>query len=369
MNILELCLSTGFGGLELYAFRAAQSLHNKNEVIAVLTNNTKLADQFKNSSQIRIEYLKRSSSLLPLINAFRLARLIDENKIDVIHMHHGKDLALAAFAKYFSKSRPSIVYTRQMQITRSKDDIYHNFLYGQMNLMLTITRQLETDAKRFIRRYPEKITTLYYGVDAPYPLSADERTEQRAQIGFKSDDFVVGLLGRLEENKGQHLLIEALALAKEENLEPKALIVGHEMNPGYRIKLQQLAETKNVNDRIKFLDFVPDPQRLMQLCDCIVLATYEETFGLVLPEAMRAGVAVIGSNCGGVPEIITHNKTGLLFESRNAQSLYIQIKHLYTDPEFRHTLAMNGKSEADRRFRTDEHFAKLEQLIKETTTD
>jgi glycosyltransferase involved in cell wall biosynthesis len=283
-------------------------------------------------------------------------------------MHHSKDLALAAFAKYFSRSSPALVYTRQMQITRSKDDLYHNFLYAQMDLMLTITRRLEADAKRFIKRYPEKITTLYYGVDAPkHFLNTDECTAQRAEIGFDPDDFVVGLLGRLEESKGQHLLIDAIAQASLDGLRVKALIVGHEMKPGYRAELQQLSASHNIADRIQFMDFSPDPQRLMQLCDCVVLATYEETFGLVLPEAMRAGVTVIGSNSGGVPEIITHEKTGLLFESGDARSLYIQIKRLYTDRAFAQSISINGKHDADLRFNTEDHFTQLLQLISNAT--
>jgi len=368
MNILELCLSTGFGGLELYAFRAARALDKNHVVIAVLNNHSRLAEQFASNSHVRIEYLKRSRGFLPLISAHKLARIVDDNRVDVIHMHHGKDLALASLAKYLSKSKPVLVYTRQMQITRSKNDLYHNFLYGQMDLMLTITRRLEADAKRFIKRYPEKIRTLYYGVDAPeHFLNSDERSKQRAEIGFEPDDFVVGLLGRLEQNKGQHLLIDAIAQASLEGLHTKALIVGHEMKPGYRDELQQLSATKNIADRIKFMDFVPDPQRLMQLCDCIVLATYEETFGLVLPEAMRAGVAVIGSNSGGVPEIITHEISGLLFEPGDTQSLYLQIKRLYTDPEFTRLIAANGKHDADLRFNTDDHFLQLQQLISRAT--
>ena len=84
MKILELCLSTGYGGLELYAFRAAQALNKNNEVIAVLNNHTKLADHFGNNSNIKTVFLKRSRGFLPLLNAHRLARLVDD--LSLIHI-------------------------------------------------------------------------------------------------------------------------------------------------------------------------------------------------------------------------------------------------------------------------------------------
>lgn len=368
MNILELCLSGGFGGLEIYVFRAAQALDKDNNVLAVLDKPSKLAEHFKDNAEINTVYLSYSRSYLPLINARRLAGIIDNHDIDVIHIHWGNDLPLAAFAKKFSEKKPALIYTRQMQITRSKDDFYHNFLYRQMDLMLTITRRLETDARRLIKRYADKIRTLYYGVSAPdHLLSNDERNRQRAEAGFKADDFIVGLIGRLEQSKGQHLLISAIAGAKNKGSNIHALIVGHEMNQGYRNTLKQLAADNGIAENIAFMDFVPDPQRIMQLCDCIVLATYEETFGLVLPEAMRAGVAVIGSNSGGVPEIIKHDETGLLFDSGDTNSLCEQIMKLATDPEKRSKIAANGKQDADSRFNTDDHFSQLQQLLSSAT--
>jgi glycosyltransferase involved in cell wall biosynthesis len=122
-----------------------------------------------------------------------------------------------------------------------------------------------------------------------------------------------------------------------------------------------MAEQAGIGNNVVFMDFVKEPQKLMQLCDCILLASFEETFGLVLPEAMRSGVAVIGSNKGGVPEIIEHEKTGLLFVSGDANSLYQQIKRLYRNEAFKIQLANNGKVSADERFNTEKHFEQLEQ--------
>lgn len=371
MNVLELCLSSGLGGLELYVFRSSialsESRQRDNNVIAVLLEDSKLDDYYRNNSGISIYYLKRFFHPLPLVNAYRLAKLIDTEKIDVIHMHWGKDLPLASLAKFLSKKKPALIYTRQMMITREKNDFYHNFLYSQMDLLLTITRELEMLCKKFITGSADKIRTLYYGVKQPEKfLDENEISQQRQELGFSADDFIVGLIGRLEESKGQHLLIEAVSTAKTRGQHIKALIVGHEMTAGYRDKLKSQAETSGVQENIVYQDFVTQPQMLMQLCDCVVLASGQETFGLVLPEAMRSGVAVIGSNSGGVPEIIDHGQTGLLFETQDAASLYQQIERLYLHSELKDTLAQNGKEKADAAFNNDTHFQTLEDIFVST---
>ena len=364
MNILELCLSPGLGGLELYVFRSSLALSTQHNVISIITADGKLAEHYRQQPQLKIQHLNYRHSYLPLINARNLAKIIDQNKIDVIHMHWGNDLALAAIAKKLSQQKPALVYTRQMQITRSKGDIYHQFLYSQMNRMLTITNALEKDARHFIKAFADRITTLHYGVAAPdHQLSSEEITQKRRQFSFEQNDFVVGLFGRLEDGKGQHLLLKAIAEAKRHGITIKALIVGHEMTPGYKKVLTTLANELNIGEQIQFSYFVSEPQKLMQICDCVALTSYEETFGLVLPEAMRAGIAVIGSNAGGVPEIIDHETTGLLFEPRNAHSLYLQLYRFHTDQQFKSDVALAGKNKADTIFNQTEHFIKLEELL------
>jgi len=366
MNIIELCLSSGLGGLELYVHRASVALQDQHNITAVLLDNSKLDNYYKEHSTINRLHIKRSRNPLPLINARKLARIIDDNEIDLIHMHWGKDLPLAAFAKAFSKRKPKLIYTRQMMITRYKNDFYHHFLYQQLDYILTITKQLETLCERYITADNISIRTLYYGVTKPAKqLDANEKAILRAEKGFAEDDFIAGLFGRLEDGKGQHLLIKALAIAKKKNEKIKALIVGHEMITGYRDTLIALAQSFDVIDLIIFNDFVDNPQELMQICDCVCLTTYEETFGLVLPEAMRAGVAVIGSNSGGVPEIIDHHKTGLLFNSKDELSLSLQISLLYNDPALKAELALQGKTKADTMFDYALHFNTLENIFTE----
>ncbi|MCK5003386.1 MAG: glycosyltransferase family 4 protein [Gammaproteobacteria bacterium] len=366
MKIISLCLSESLGGLELYALRSATHLASNNSVLFVTAPEAVLVERL-NSNNIQTKYLKPRFRPFPLISARKLAQIIDEFDANVIHMHWGKDLPLVSLAIKLSKKKPAMVYTRQMQITRMKTDFYHRFLYKEMSLMLAITNQLkERCACMLGNDTGKRVETLYYGVPEPeQPLTTQEIISKREGLALEEHDFVIGLFGRLEDQKGQHLLIKAIAQAKQKNIKLKAIIIGHEMDKGYIDVLKKSAEDLGVASNIVFMDFIDKPQEIMQICDCVLLATYMETFGLVLPEAMRCGIAVIGSNAGGVPEIIDHNETGLLFEPKNVDDLEKQITMLFEDKEKRQRLAIAGKHKADTIFNNEQHFKQLQTLLEQ----
>jgi len=365
MKIVELCLSPDLGGLELYMYRSCEALLRQgDEVVAVLNPEGRLV-QYTEKLSIERHYFTHGWRVLPLQNARRLARLFDEQKIDAVHIHWGKDLPLAAFAKALSQRKPRLVYTRQMQLTRAKNDFYHRFLYKQMDVMVTITRLLERAARE---RLPvadrDKVQTLYYGVKEPeQPLDAEERNQLRSEWGVSDNAMLVGLFGRIEAFKGQHLMLQAIANDANKDLPIHVLIVGHAMDKEYLAQLQRSVSELGLEGRVTFRDFVDNPQRWMQACDVVALTTLEETFGLVLAEAMRAGVAVIGSNSGGVPEIITQDQTGLLFTAGDAASLAQQLNRYAIDGQLRQRLASAGKAYADKQFNEVEHFARLRAIL------
>ncbi|NIV34645.1 MAG: glycosyltransferase, partial [Anaerolineae bacterium] len=120
MKILELCLSPDLGGLELYALRSARALQAAgDEVLTVCSTEGRLRGKLAEEGLESVPF-RNGWRPLPLLAARRLAALIDREGIEVIHLHWGKDLPLAALAKRFSQRKPALVYTRQMQLTRAK---------------------------------------------------------------------------------------------------------------------------------------------------------------------------------------------------------------------------------------------------------
>ncbi len=363
MNILELCLSPDLGGLELYVCRSISELSKTDNVYVVLNKNGKLEKQITPEGY-NVSYFTKASKFLPFFLALKLASYIDNNNIDIIHIHWGRDLSLAALAKWFSKRKPRLVYTRQMKITRSKDDFYHRFLYQQVDTFITITKTLADSAKNFLgHRNIDKVHHLYYGVKSPKRiLSVDEKYEIRKKLGFNKNDFIIAIFGRIEKFKGQHQLIDVLQKLKKHK-DIKGLIVGHAMDKAYLKNLKNKANEAGLEKNIQFMDFVEDPQTWMQACNLILLTTKEETFGLVLAEAMHAGVAVMGTDSGGVPEIIEHGMTGYLFDYGDIMSLANYIIELKEDKEKLKKFALAGKKKAEKLFDDKYHFIKLREIL------
>jgi len=361
MNLLEICLSSGYGGLELYMAKVAGYLASNKYNVRVMVRPGSFLDKRLGQQGLACNYLRASLHYLPLFAALKLARYIRDKQIDLIHVHHGKDLFLCVLAKVFA-GRGRLVYTRQMALTRYKHDAYHRFVYRHVDAYLTITRALQADAIRYLPIARERVQLLYYGVPQPPPDKTD-CTQYLQDNGLDPAAFKVAIFGRVEAIKGQHLVVAAAARLIREGHKLQAAIIGHVMDEKYFAGIKSDIERNNLQASIRYLGFHDQPVSIMPCFDVVVLATRCETFGLVLPEAMRAGTCVIGTDCGGVPEIIEHGRTGLLFKPDDAQDLANQLHRLVTDEAYRLQLAAAGQREADARFSEAQHFERLLQIF------
>jgi len=364
-NIMEFCLSPDLGGLELYMVRSAKALDSEMNVISLINSNGKLQQYYKDS-KYKYEMLNKKSALFIFSLAKKIANIIDKNSVEVIHVHWTKDLPVVVLARLLSKSNPKIVQTRNMTMTRFKDDFYHRWLYKNMDLMLPVTYQVKEQLERFIpKEVRPKIEVLYMGSDKPEMLDEEEQNELKKELSFCDDSFNIGMVGRINEAKGQHLLIKAVDRLVKDGLNVNAYFVGHPMKESYLVDLKNDVKLRGVEKNIHFLGFMKNPHYFYQICDAVVLASKRETFGLVLIEAMQVGTAVIGSNSGGVIEIIDDEKTGLLFESQNDESLAKAIKKLIDNPDLKNSIAKAGQEKCQDKFSDKKQFVKLKDILEE----
>ena len=360
-NVLELCLSPDLGGLEIYMHSCSRALRETFNVIPVISSRGKLVKRFADMEGIA-QTLK-AGNRFSLFTAYRLAQLIDKHEIDILHFHWTKDMPIAVMAKRLSRRTPKLVQSRHMTMTRFKNDPFHRFLYRHIDHILCVTQAVAQQINTFI---PADIcpstTVIYPGADKTPPIDETQRLALRSRLG-KGDDFMVGLIGRINPAKGQHLLIEAMRQLTAKGVPARAFIVGHAMRDKYLEELQKRVRDYELQDNVVFLGFTNTPHEFMQGCDLMLTTSKNETFGLVTVEAMQCGTAVIAANSGGPQEIIDEGKTGLFFESGNSYDLANKIEQLYRDEKQRKRLAQEGKKKADQMFENKQHFRKLTALF------
>lgn len=360
MKIAQLCLSPDLGGLELYVARLAewQSRHGY-DCTAVVRPGTRLASRVA-EEQIPLFQLRVKNKYLPLLAARRLARFIDDNAIDVLHAHWKYDLPLAVWAKRLARRPVRLAHSRHMVMPHSKHDAYHRFLYHHLDAFIGITEQIRRQALAQLPLDAARIHCVHPGVAK---AQAADCAAFWGQLEAPRRRFMVGLIGRIKHFKGQHLLIEALEEMVEAGGDVGALIIGHAMEDAYLDGLRQRVARGPLRERVQFLGFVNEPATLMGCFDAVVLTSVEETFGLVLIEAMRAGTAVIGTAAGGVPEIIEDDVSGLLIPPNDGHALAGALARLYRDPALRQRLAQAGRERADRLFDQDRQFERLTGVL------
>lgn len=164
----------------------------------------------------------------------------------------------------------------------------------------------------------------------------------------RSGPLRVGMVGRIDPWKGQHVFIEAFARAFPSS-NARAVIVGAPMfgNATYEAELHALAAARGIDDRVDFLGFRDDVPAEMATLDVAVHASViDEPFGQVVTEAMAAALPVVASRGGGPASMITDGVDGLLTPRGDAAALAAALRRLADDPQLRRRLGSAARDRA-----------------------
>ncbi len=209
------------------------------------------------------------------------------------------------------------------------------------DLLVTINKEDFEAAKEFSLRKNGRVHQIPgIGVNTSrfYKSSEDECAEIRKELGLYSDDFVVSIVGELNDNKNQETIIRAIALLKDECLGLKALIMGKGEKAEY---LEHLCSELNVDDRIQFLGYRSDVDRILSACDLGASASIREGLGLNLIEEMASGLPIVASDNRGHKDVVTED-SGILVKVISADEFAKAILTYYNSSEKCKTVSKNN---------------------------
>jgi glycosyltransferase involved in cell wall biosynthesis len=175
------------------------------------------------------------------------------------------------------------------------------------------------------------IDVVMNGVEPVHHLSPGECSALRAQYGIKDGDFVAGILARVEEYKGHMLILEAAKALLDEGRRIKILVAG---TGAYLDEVQKRADELGLSGAVLFLGFVTEVASVLSILNVQLNASYgTEATSLSLLEGMSIGLPAVVSDYGGNPWLIEHEKTGLIFKSRDSTALAACLRRLMDAPE------------------------------------
>jgi len=159
------------------------------------------------------------------------------------------------------------------------------------------------------------------GAESGTTLPVDTITRLRSRLKIPCDRLVVGIVGRLQPWKGQHLVLDAVGRLRADGINAHALIVGGDaygFSPGYARTLRRAARRIGLDDAVTFTGQVEDATAYMTLMDALVNASAAEPFGIVIIEAMSLGIPVVAVDSAGPREILGDVAPELLVASPDA---------------------------------------------------
>jgi glycosyltransferase involved in cell wall biosynthesis len=281
------------------------------------------------------------------------AHLVDVRP-DVIHNHMYRAELVGTRAAIalgeVGHRRPYIVSTVHSSRVRSEEDREMlRVLTPQMDQLIAVSRMIE-DKLVSEGRTSAPITRIYNGVD----LSRYERIEACCTLpeeyGMEPGSQIVGVVARLEPEKGHPTLLEAWPLVLRAVPDAYLLIVGEGSR---REALEAQTRALRIAHRVVFTGRRDDVPAVTAALDVAVLPSYREAQGLSILEALALSRPVVASNVGGIPEMITDGVNGLLVPPHDADALATAITRLLRDHPLADTLGRAGHDMVHDRFCID----------------
>lgn len=297
-----------------------------------------------------------------------LRALIGKWKPDVVHTHSSKAGILGRMAAW-KANVPCVMHTIHGPPFHAFEKAWRNAIYVQSERFAAkrchvIGAVAEAMRDQFLAKRigrPEQYVIVYSGMEVePFLHAASQREAVRSELGFAPDDFVIGTVARLAENKGHDDLLEAMGDRAKADRRIKLLWVG---DGWWRERLMRRADDLGLRDRIITTGLVPSEQvpRHLAAMDLLVHPSYREGLPRTVTQALLAGVPVVANDVDGTREVCIDRRTGLLVHPKDVQGLRQAIIWMMEHPRERESMAAAGREMCRTRFAAQ---AMVDHLLK-----
>jgi L-malate glycosyltransferase len=286
---------------------------------------------------------------LDLKAGWKLSRLLNRLRPDIVHAHDPHAVSTAALALSMSTAQPvpPLVASRRVDFHLKKNS-FSQWKYRQVRTFIAasdaIARILRADGIP-----PAQIVTVHEGIDAER-IAHIEPSSVHAAFWLPTHAPLIGNIGALVAHKGQRHLVDAAAIVLRDVPDARVVILGEGELRG---SLEHQVKALHLEKHVLLPGFRDDVLALLKGFDIFVMCSETEGLGTSILDAMACGKPVVGTRTGGIPEVVEEGVTGLLVEPRDPQSLADAITTLLKDEGLRTRMGAAGLARVREQFTVD----------------
>jgi len=363
MNILQILPQLNEGGVERGTVDIAKFLVQKGHRAIVISRGGRLVKELKENDVVHYSLSVHEKSIFTIIRMiFKVAKILEKEKVDIIHARSRVPAWIAYFAHrlYLNRCAKRGIFSWSVFITTCHGYYKKHFFSQIMGLGKFVIVISTVIGKHMRENFGVPFYRLRFiprGVD----LNVFKYKEPRMDL---KDGCRVGIIGRITPIKGHMIFLRAMA--KVVRVIPKVkIIIAGEVPPekkGYKKELDLLIRQLGLEPYIEFLGHVDNVAELLHSLDLLVLATTtQEAFGRVIIEAGASGVPIVATQVGGVVDIIQDGINGRLVPPHNPQEMSDAIIELLKDRNLAKDFSKKNREIVEKKF-------SLEKMVKDTLT-
>lgn len=361
INVLHLSSEKTWRGGEQQIAYLLDSLAERGVTNYVAARKGSVFEEYCHSRGIPVLGLPFKNSL-DLKTAAAIRSFCRQNPIDIIHLHSARSHSIGVMAAWMGNKVPMIL-SRRVDFVPKKS-WFTRWKYNQPSIkkILCVSDKIRLIMQAYVRD-PSKCITVYSGIDLSKfeKQGAARGNNLKQEFNLSPETILIGNTAALVGHKDYYTFINTIGYLVEEGLPVKALIFG---KGELEQSLKNYVSEKNLGQYVFFAGFRKDIVSLLPELHVFLMTSNEEGLGTSILDAFASGVPVVATEAGGIPEMVIHEKTGLLAPIAHPEELARQVKRVVTDDALRKKL-IRGAREKVKDFSKENTAAGTLQAYKE----
>ena len=350
--------SSKYGGLERFMVSMAEELFIKKIVLIVIYNSEPSSKKFVQDFTFAGGKIVVANAMHPVRYFISILKLFVNYRPVLFHAHFQLYYSII-FAKLlmcrhifatlhvmFTDDKHKVISDIN-EITRYTR-IFRKIINRYASKIITVSDAVNRQYSMLFPEIKNKLVTIYLGTNPTHSLEKSFRASTLGNHGKVN----IGTIGFNSSIKGLDILMNAMVILINDLNCSNFIVsqVGIDPSDPQNSSILREAEDKGIINHILWIGITNDVQELLPVMDIYCQPSRSEALSLSIMEAGMAGLPVVGSNIGGIPEVINHGYNGFVFENGNANQLANCLYNLINDPELRNKMGRNSKDYMMKKF-------------------